>query len=220
MRMGRLCGKILQVSSLQFPPSVTLHSTIRILKPTVNDADYIENGKIPLMALSDIGPFILWILDHPSESSKLNLEMATAQVSFSDITAAYTAVTGKKAVHRVIPFEEYAPKYEPYPNAPANWASGLDMERSGATMSWRENFRAWWKFWGEGKGATRDMALLDGIYPERIKTVEEWMRRNEYRGARRGTVLKNIGDLMAKSANSKEGKKGTIGEGDAAMKVK
>ena len=152
------------------------------------------------MALSDVGVFVKWIFDNPSKSTGLNLEMATEQVSFSDITAAYTRVTGKNAIHRKLPFDKYLPKHEPYPNAPANWATGLDKDTAGATMSWRENFTAWWKFWGGGKGATRDMELLDEIYPGRIKTLEEWMRKNDYRGAKGGTVLKNIEDMMAKKA--------------------
>jgi hypothetical protein len=65
-------------------------------------------------------------------------------------------------------------------------------------MTWQQNFTAWWKFWGEGLGATRDMALMDEIYPGRIKTVEEWMRKVDYQGARRGTVLKGVGDLIAR----------------------
>src|SRR5882757_3133035 len=106
------------------------------------------------MALDDVGVFVKWIFDHPEKSTGINLEMATDQVSFSDITSTFSRVTGRKGVHRVISFEEYLPKKEPYPNAPANWATGLP---DGATMTWRENFTAWWKFWGGGKGATRDM---------------------------------------------------------------
>lgn len=67
------------------------------------------NGKIPLMALPDIGHYILWIFDHPTESTKLNLQLATEQVSFSVITAAYTRVIDNPAIHRVIPFDNYAP---------------------------------------------------------------------------------------------------------------
>jgi hypothetical protein len=148
------------------------------------------------MALDDVGVFVKWIFDHPERSTGINLEMATDQVSWSDITAAYEKVTGKKGIHRRVSFEEYLPRKEPYPNAPANWAS---TDGSPATMTWRENFTAWWKFWGGGYGATRDMALLDEIYPGRIKTVEEWMRKVDYRGGKRGSVLKDIGDLISRA---------------------
>lgn len=160
-----------------------------------------EDGKIPLMALDDVGVFVKWIFDHPEQSAGMNLEMATDQVSFSDITSTFTRVTGRKAVHRVISFEEYLPKREPYPNAPANWAGN---PRDEATMTWRENFTAWWKFWGSGKGATRDMELLDQIYPGRIKSLEEWMRKVDYQGGKQGSVLKDIEDLLNERSKSQE----------------
>ncbi|KAK5049369.1 hypothetical protein LTR84_004298 [Exophiala bonariae] len=160
-----------------------------------------EDGKIPLMALDDVGVFVKWIFDHPERSAGINLEMATDQVSFSDITSAFTRVTGRTAIHRVISFEVYLPKREPYPNAPANWAGN---PRDEATMTWRENFTAWWKFWGSGKGATRDMALLDEIYPGRIKSLEEWMRKVDYQGGKQGTVLKDIEDLLSRRESEQE----------------
>ena len=152
-----------------------------------------DDGKIPLMALEDVGHFVQWIFDHPEASSGINLEMASDQVSFSDIVATFERVTGRKARHHKMALDEYLLKYEPYPDAPANWA---DESGGGSTMSWKQNFTAWWKFWGSGKGATRNMELLDEIYPARIKTLEEWMRRNNYQGPKRGTVLKNVADLM------------------------
>ena len=152
------------------------------------------------MALHDVGVFVKWIFDNPEKSTGIDLEMATDQVSFSDITSTFFRVTGRKGVHRVISFEEYLPKKEPYPNAPANWATGLS---GGATMTWRENFTAWWKFWGSGKGATRNMKLLDEIYPGRIKSLEEWMRKVDYGGGKRGSVLKNSEDLPRKLAQQK-----------------
>ena len=149
------------------------------------------------MALADVGVFVKWIFDHPEKSAGIDLQMTTDQVSFSEITSTVTRVTGRKAVHRVIPLEEYLPKYEPYPNAPANWA-GLPSD--GSVMTWRENFTAWWKYWGEGKGATRNIALLDEIYPGRIKTLEEWLRKVDYQGGKRGSVLKDISDSISKKA--------------------
>lgn len=150
---------------------------------------------MPLMALEDVGVFVKWIFDNPERSAGIDLKMATNTVSFSDIVSTYSRVTGRKAVHRVISLEEYLPKHEPYPNAPANWAGDGKDE---ASMTWRENFTAWWKFWGGGNGPARDMKLLDEIVPGRIKSLEEWMRKVDYKGARRGSVLKGIEDLMVR----------------------
>ena len=47
-------------------------------------------------------------------------------------------------------------------------------------MTWRENFAAWWRFWGEGKGEGRDFERLDRIHPQRIKTLEELVLKIGY----------------------------------------
>lgn len=90
------------------------------------------------------------------------------------------------------------------------------MEAAGAKMSWRESFGAWWKFWGEGRGATRDMGQLNRILPGRVRSVEGWIVGNGYRGAKRGTVLKNIGDSLERGAKEKDGMgKGEDKKGEA-----
>lgn len=116
-----------------------------------------------------------------------------------DIAETFTRVTGKKAIHKRLPLEEYLELAEPYPNAPANWAAGPNAVRDKSVMTWRENFTAWWRYWSEGKGATRDMALLDKIYPGRIKSLEEWMRKVNYDGKQKA-VLKGIEDLKAQAS--------------------
>lgn len=159
------------------------------------------DGKLPLIALRDVGSFNLWIFDHPSQSSGLDLEVATDEVSFSTIASTFTRVTGKKAEHIFVPFDDDAAGAEPYPNAFANWAAGPDAERDESVMTWRQNFKAWWKYWGEGVGATRDFGLLDRILPGRVGGLEEWMRVEGYEGVPRA-VLKGREDLKA----AREGK--------------
>ncbi|KAL4899075.1 hypothetical protein BDW74DRAFT_189547 [Aspergillus multicolor] len=153
------------------------------------------DGKIPLIALDDIGAYTLWIFDNPSISAGLDLEVATEQVSFTEIAATFTKVTGIKGFHRRIPLDEYLPKAEPYPGAYANWTVRPDEQgRDESFMTWRENFTAWWRYWSEGRGATRDMAMLDRIHPDRIPSLEAWMRLKGYDGRRRA-VLKDIEGL-------------------------
>jgi hypothetical protein len=161
----------------------------------------LVDGKIPLQALEDVGVYVLWMFDNPRRSAGMDLEMATDQVSFADIAATFTKVTGKKAVHRYTPFEEYMPRRDPYPDAPANWAVGPGKPKDESQMTWKENFTAWWRFWGSGRGATRDMKLMDEIFPGRIKNLEEWMRKVDYQGAPR-PVLKDLEDFRAKVAEA------------------
>jgi hypothetical protein len=145
-----------------------------------------------------VGAYSLWLFDNPVKAAGLNLEVATEQVTFAEIAKTFTQVTGKTGIHKRIPLDEYLPKAEPYPGAYSNWTVPLDVPRDEAFVSWRENFSAWWRYWGEGKGATRDMALLDRVYPGRIRSLEEWMRVKGYDGRARG-VLKDIHDFKSKS---------------------
>jgi len=126
--------------------------------------------------------------------------VATDEVSFDDITRAFTEVTGKKASHTYIKPDDYFPVAEPYPNAPANWAAGPSATRDESTMTWRENFTAWWKYWGGGYGQKRDFALLDRIHPNRIKSLADWMRKVEYDGKRKD-ILKGAEDLRRMAAS-------------------
>ena len=141
-----------------------------------------------------MGIYSLWIFDNPSDSAGLDLEVATEQVSVAQIVDTFTQVTGKKAAHVYVPLEDYLPAAEPYPNAWANWATGSDVVRDESSMTWRQNFGAWWQYWSEGFGATRDMELLDRIHPTRIRSLEEWMEKVGYDGKPR-SVLKDLGDL-------------------------
>jgi hypothetical protein len=156
------------------------------------------DGKLPLIALEDVGPYALWMFDHVSESAGTNLKVATEDVSFQDIVKTFAQVTGDKATHKYLPLEEYLPLAEPYPNAYANWAVNPNVARDDSTMTWRENFSAWWRFWGEGFGADRDYELLDRIHPNRIKSLAEWMQKNGYDGSRK-SVLKGIAGLKARA---------------------
>ncbi|EHK99438.1 putative NmrA-like family domain-containing protein 1 [Glarea lozoyensis 74030] len=144
--------------------------------------------------LQDVGNYSLWLFENVSESAGLDLKVTTDEVSFADIASTFSKVTGNKGVHQYVPLETYLPLAEPYPNAPANFALGPNAPRDEASMTWRGNFTAWWKFWGEGKAVKRDMEFLDRILPGRIKGLEEWMRKYEYDG-RRKDVLKGAEDL-------------------------
>lgn len=153
-----------------------------------------ESGKFPLIALADIGPYSLWMFDAPSESAGLYLKVTTDEVSFDEIAAIFTRVTGKKAIYKYLALEEYLPLAEPFPHAPANWAAGPSAPRDESTMTWRENFSAWWRYWGDGLPEVRDKALLDRIHPQRIKSLQEWMEKVQYDGKPRD-VLKGVEDL-------------------------
>jgi hypothetical protein len=54
-----------------------------------------------------------------------------------------------------------------------------------STMSVRDNFTGFWNTW-KYEIVQRDYALLDEIHPNRIKTVEQWLRREDQLGRELG----------------------------------
>ncbi|KAM0274878.1 hypothetical protein ACHAQH_007803, partial [Verticillium albo-atrum] len=163
-----------------------------------------EDAKIPLIALDDVGVYNLWLFDNPSEAAGLDLSVVTDTVGFTEIAKTFTEVTGKQGVFKSIPFEHYAEVAEPYPGAHVNWSLGPDAPRDESVMSWKANFGAWWRYWGEGHTPARDIALLDRIHPGRIKSLAEWMKHAKYDGNRR-FVLKMVEDWASKQgAQTKE----------------
>ena len=139
------------------------------------------------------------MFDNIPDSAGVQLKVATDEVSFEDIARTFTEVTGIKASHQFVPLDTYLPTAEPYPGAMSNWAAGPDAPRDESFMTFQENFRAWWKYWGEGKAEKRDWALLDRIHLGRVKSLKEWMVKYKYDG-QRVAVLKGVEDLQAKAA--------------------
>jgi hypothetical protein len=94
------------------PPSGRIHPVQSIVVQAVGGTDKFiaDNGKMPLMAVDDCGVFVQFIFDNPVRFTGVNLEMGTAQVSWSDITAAFTNVTGRKAIHRRVSWDVYGPR--------------------------------------------------------------------------------------------------------------
>jgi hypothetical protein len=63
--------------------------------------------------------------------------------------------------------------------AVANTPAGYNADPNDkSTMSFRDNFTGFWNQWKHNI-IKRDYALLDEIHPSRIKTVEQWLRREE-----------------------------------------
>ncbi|WP_334016608.1 hypothetical protein [Burkholderia gladioli] len=66
--------------------------------------------------------------------------------------------------------------------AVADLPSGYNADlHDKSTMSFRENFTGFWNLWKYGI-VKRNYALLDEIHPRRIRTVEQWLRREDQLG--------------------------------------
>lgn len=154
----------------------------------------LGDGLVPFIHLDDLGHYVNWIFSNPDESAGMNLKIAIEHVSYEYLVSTFTKVTGKPAKYRNVSFDEW---FTTGPLSPVADVK-LGKPRDDPTLSTnRENFTAWWKLYqlaGKDREVLkRDYELLDRIFPERVRTVEEWMRKVGYTGEAR-FVLKAYGE--------------------------
>ncbi|KAI0427771.1 hypothetical protein F5Y09DRAFT_333094 [Xylaria sp. FL1042] len=150
----------------------------------------LADGAIPFTALDDVGVYVKWLFDNADgEADGMDLQLALDHVTFKDYVRAFTAVTGKPARWIDNDIDEHMD---------TNWGPGGSDRPAGynadpndpATMTIRRNFRAWFTIFrncGGNKGVIqRDYAILDKIYPKRIRSAEDWLRRENEKGIKQG----------------------------------
>lgn len=139
-------------------------------------------GAMPLVSLVDLGKYAQWMFEHPSQSAGLELGVAIAHVTGSETAAAFEAVTGKKTIYKDVPLEDALAVF-PKGKIGTNGSPGYDDP---TLKTAAEHFGPWWGIFQESGGNkgfwTRDYEVLDRIMPDRLKTIEEWMRRENYNG--------------------------------------
>lgn len=158
----------------------------------------IGDGQVPMVHLDDIGRYARWIFDHPEESNGMDLEVATEHVGWKYLVECVQRVTGKKAVFVDLPQSTYFANSGISPTTPAAWAQSKDVPIASGQTFW-ENFAGWWSAWRDNL-VTRDYALLDRILPDRVRTLEEWMRKTNYDGTFR-SILKDRADQREAAAS-------------------
>ncbi|KAI8948084.1 hypothetical protein F4801DRAFT_592074 [Xylaria longipes] len=171
----------------------------------------LAQGAIPFTALDDVGVYVKWLFDNADgEADGLDLQVAVEHVTFAAYVRAFEKVTGKPARWIDDDLDEHMD---------TTWGPGADLP-SGynadpadpATMTMRRNFSAFFTLWrnsGGNKGVIqRDYALLDRIYPQRIKTAEEWLRRENEKGSLWERIQpENLGHILK---ITEDGRTGTI----------
>ncbi|KAJ5310389.1 uncharacterized protein N7443_002850 [Penicillium atrosanguineum] len=153
----------------------------------------LGNGKCPLIYLEDYGRYARWIFDNPAQSNGRELNVATEDLAWNDLAAAFSDVTGKKAVYRDVTLDEYFKLGILDPNA----IVGHSSDPNDTTLqTYRENFSGFWNTWKDNL-TKRDYELLDTILPTRVKSVKEWMEMTGYSG-KPSSLLKDYRDRAAK----------------------
>ncbi|KZT56958.1 NAD(P)-binding protein [Calocera cornea HHB12733] len=158
----------------------------------------IGDGVIPVVALEDVGPYVSWIFGHKERADNLDLITVTDILTYPAIVSAFEKVTGKKAIWKDLPYDEFAAFRDMTDDIPAAFAAGPGEYHDPTGMSLKENFRGWWQGWRDSL-ATWDMVdvkLLDEIHPKRMRSLEEWMRAVGFNGERK-SVLKDLAGNQA-----------------------
>jgi len=143
-----------------------------------------KEGRVPMISLEDLGWYARWIFDNPTESSGLDLKIATEHVGWQSLAETFTKVTGKPARFNDLSMDEYFARFGEKADRPVAYQAP-----NGMTM--RQNFTGFWSLW-RNNVVKRDYKLLDKIHPNRL-SLEGWMRLVGYDGEKK-TVLKNWED--------------------------
>ncbi|MBV9238988.1 MAG: NmrA family NAD(P)-binding protein [Xanthobacteraceae bacterium] len=143
----------------------------------------LGNGAVPHVALADCGYYARWLFDNPERANGMNLEVAIAQVDYHELASAFERVTGHPARYIDTQLDAYwSGPLSTAADLPAGYNADLNDK---STMSFRDNFTGFWNIW-KHEIVRRDYALLDEIHPNRIKSVEDWLRREDQVGRQLG----------------------------------
>ncbi|KAK5635736.1 hypothetical protein RRF57_011448 [Xylaria bambusicola] len=191
-----------------FPPSV--ENGVAIWRAP------LDNGAVPFTALDDVGVYVMWLFDHAGgEADGIEVQASIAHITFDEYVRAFEKVLGKPAKWIDVDLEEHL---ENNWGKKADWPAGYNADPNDpATMTIRQNFRAWFKVYqnsGENKGIVRrDYDLIDRIFPGRIRSVEEWIRRENENGLKKGLGSlwdriqpENLGHVLKLSEDQRQGK--------------
>ncbi|KAK0728317.1 NmrA family protein [Lasiosphaeria miniovina] len=146
-------------------------------------------GAVPHVALDDCAAYARWLFDNPSGADGMDLAVAIDHIGYAELAAAFAKVTGRKARFVDVSLDEYW--QGPYWSKAAPLQTGYTADpASPAAMTIRNNFSGFWRLWqasGGNKGVVRrDYALLDEIHPARIRSAEEFFRREDEKARAQG----------------------------------
>lgn len=148
----------------------------------------LNEGAIPFIHLGDFGKYVDWALSNPDKSGQLDLGIATEHATGAQIAEACAKVTGKPANFVNIPVEAWnSVAWKSLPQGQDTKIGFQTVKDNNALlMTFGENFAHWWNLYKASAGnmglIQRDYAILDKILPDRVKSVEEWMKIVGYTG--------------------------------------
>ncbi|WP_427132245.1 NmrA family NAD(P)-binding protein [Pseudarthrobacter sp. S9] len=139
----------------------------------------LGKGAVPHVSLEDCGFYVRWLFDNQERANGMDLEVAIEHMTYADMAAAFEKVTGHPAQYIDTDLDAY---WGGPLSGAADLPAGYNADPNDkSTMSFRDNFTGFWNVWKYGI-ITRDYALLDEIHPNRIRSAEQWFRREDQLG--------------------------------------
>ncbi|THG96685.1 hypothetical protein EW026_g5192 [Hermanssonia centrifuga] len=147
----------------------------------------IGNGHVPMIALADFGFFARYTFDHRAETSREELKIISDLVSWDYLVSTFTKVTGQKAVAVYQSADEWADNFH---NTDRPIAT--ERQKGDGSTTWRQNFKGLFALYRDDV-VKRDLEWNRRINPN-TRSVETWMRENNYTGELDFDTLKGTED--------------------------
>lgn len=143
----------------------------------------LGDGAVVHVALDDCAYYARWLFDNRDRANGMDLEVGIADIGYADLAEAFERVTGHPARFVDTDLESYFSRIPTLAHQPAGYnADPADK----STMSFQDNFTGFWNQW-KHRIITRDYALLDDIHPQRIRSAEDWIMREEQKARQAGS---------------------------------
>ncbi|RDL38719.1 NAD(P)-binding protein [Venustampulla echinocandica] len=170
-------------------PYIDMVISTPIMAPTVEDG--IATWRAPLgdgavchVALEDCGYYVRWLFDHPERANGMNLDVAVADITYTELAAAFERVTGHPARYIDTDLDTYWNM--PVRKETAGKVVGYNADPNDPSlMKNRENFTGLWNV-SKYRLLKKDYKKMDEIHPNRIKSAEEWFRMEDKKGREEG----------------------------------
>ncbi|PCH44687.1 NAD(P)-binding protein [Wolfiporia cocos MD-104 SS10] len=133
----------------------------------------IGDGRMPIIALADVGYFARYTLDNRTALSGTELRVASDSVSWAEVAETFARLTGQKAEYVPLSEEQW---FGLFRKADRPFAGTPSIGEG--PITWQENFSAWWAM-GRDNLLPRDLEWVRRIHPGAY-TLERWMKENKY----------------------------------------
>ncbi|KAJ7304785.1 hypothetical protein DFH08DRAFT_825348 [Mycena albidolilacea] len=139
----------------------------------------IGDGFIPFAELATYGKYVCWAFDNPSRSVGKHITLPTYPTTLRGVAEAFEKVTGKKAVAKDVTQDEWFEAAKSYVDPDAKQPSNIPVAPEGDDTRFTFRHKA---LRLDVEAIRKAQELANEIYPDRFKSVEDWMRAMGYTG--------------------------------------